>query len=262
MSSFSFGNAFLSVLCYLQVANACELAFLYNEQSIFCKLALLWLIYLLLFVGNVLFASALHGWCFSIPSFVSKTLLSQLGLPASSFSKLCSALWGDKYIRRRKPKQQAANEDGQAAASLPDIEVRSSPFTTGQQRMAEQLLFEPIWKLYKVAAGDNASSETNFKEKTQAQSNPEEDDRLARLCGMARSLSLEGVEELEKELRRILSATRQQRAAEKSKIKEEMVGDIVAAFMAKWLPVGETLLVSHSASALGLSTLKTCAAAE
>ncbi|CDJ43173.1 elongation factor Tu GTP-binding domain-containing protein, putative, partial [Eimeria tenella] len=192
--------------------------------------------------GNVLFASALHGWCFSIPSFVSKTLLSQLGLPASSFSKLCSALWGDKYIRRRKPKQQAANEDGQAAASLPDIEVRSSPFTTGQQRMAEQLLFEPIWKLYKVAAGDNASSETNFKEKTQAQSNPEEDDRLARLCGMARSLSLEGVEELEKELRRILSATRQQRAAEKSKIKEEMVGDIVAAFMAKWLPVGETLL--------------------
>lgn len=207
----------------------------------------------------MLFASALHGWCFSIPSFVSKTLLSQLGLPASSFSKLCSALWGDKYIRRRKPKQQTANEDGQAAAALPDIEVRSSPFTSGQQRMAEQLLFEPIWKLYKVAAG-GASSETNFKEKTQ--SNPEEDDRLARLCGMARNLSLEGVEELEKELRRILSATRQQRAAEKSKIKEEMVGDIVAAFMARWLPIGETLLVSHSAGALELIKLKTCAAAE
>ncbi|XP_026194153.1 elongation factor-like GTPase 1, partial [Cyclospora cayetanensis] len=199
--------------------------------------------------GNVLFASALHGWCFSIPSFARSTLLKQLGLPLASLPKLTHALWGPYYLRRCRSKRSTEPRAGGAAARgaekdsppPPSLEVRNTPFTEGQPRMVEQLVFEPIWRLYRAAGWKDAQGQSLDEAPTDRPQHAE-DPRVTRLCTIAKALQLKETEQIAAEIRRLLSPARQRRAEESSKLKEELVGELVAAVMTRWLPVGETLL--------------------
>ncbi|KAL8424877.1 hypothetical protein Efla_002996 [Eimeria flavescens] len=190
--------------------------------------------------GNVLLASALHGWCLSIPSFASSTLLQQLGLPVAALPKLCRALWGDWYCRRRRSKRAPAPPAGESGRPLPqgggpppqpDFEVRSTPFTPGQPRMVEQLVLEPIWQLYAAAAAGG-----------QQAGGPPPTDRVERLSKMAQALRLDEVDAVAAELRRLLSPERQRTGGDPELQAEELAGELVATIMRRWMPVGETLL--------------------
>lgn len=201
-----------------------------------------------LFSGNVLFASALHGWCLSLPSFANNVLLKQLGLPSSALPKLMKTLWGNWYLRRRRTKKTSGEgpplppSHGGGAPSVeapqqPDMEVKRAPFTPGQPRMVEQLVFEPIWQLYAAASGDGGPPGAPLGGPQNAE------ERLEKLCNMTRALGLKDVDQVAADLRRLLSPARQQRGKDRNKQGEELAGELVAAIMTRWLPVGETLLV-------------------
>ncbi|KAL8273508.1 hypothetical protein Esti_002574 [Eimeria stiedai] len=181
--------------------------------------------------GNVLLASSLHGWCLSVPSFASKTLLRQLGLPAAAVPKLSRALWGDWYGRRRRSKRAPPGERGGGGPPFQDFEVRSTPFTAGQPRLVEQLVFEPIWQLYAAAAAGGLPS-----------GGPPSSDRLEQLCKMVHALQLEGAEGVAADLKRLLSPLRQRKGGDKAQQAEELTAELVASIMMRWMPVGETLL--------------------
>ncbi|KAL8451068.1 hypothetical protein Emag_002941 [Eimeria magna] len=182
--------------------------------------------------GNVLLASSLHGWCLSVPSFASKTLLRQLGLPAAAVPKLSRALWGDWYGRRRRSKR-APGDGGGGGPPSPDFEVRSTPFTPGQPRLVEQLVFEPIWQLYAAAAAGGPSKGAPL---------PTSSDRLEQLCRMSLALQLEGAEAVAADLKRLLSPQRQRKGGDSSQQAEDLAAELVACIMMRWMPVGETLL--------------------
>lgn len=195
--------------------------------------------------GNVLFASALHGWCVSLPHFAASTLQQQLQLPAAALPNLTKALWGDWYLRRKRAKkgpQEGAPPQGAPTPGASDLEVRRTPFTAGQPRMVEQLVFEPIWQLYAAAA---AAAAGGLGGGPKGAPQGGDDTGMEKLCKMVRALKLRDAEAVTIELQRLLSPERQKRAAAAGEQqREDAAGEIVAALMARWLPVGETLLVS------------------
>ncbi|CEL94296.1 unnamed protein product [Vitrella brassicaformis CCMP3155] len=80
--------------------------------------------------GNVVFASALHGWCFDIATF-ARQLAPKLGVKPTAVPKLQRALWGD-YFFNPKTKQVLKRAQGKL------------------RPMCVQFILESLWKVYEV----------------------------------------------------------------------------------------------------------------
>ncbi|OEH78044.1 elongation factor tu-like protein [Cyclospora cayetanensis] len=87
--------------------------------------------------------------------------------------------------------------------------------------MVEQLVFEPIWRLYRAAGWKDAQGQSLDEAPTDRPQHAE-DPRVTRLCTIAKALQLKETEQIAAEIRRLLSPARQRRAEESSKLKEEL----------------------------------------
>jgi 116 kDa U5 small nuclear ribonucleoprotein component len=92
--------------------------------------------------GNVCFASALHGWCFSAGSFARRycDYYSSSGLAAADLEKrLWGDCWLDPYSRTFKKKQPPPGPSGEEV-----------------ERTFVQYVLEPLYKIYsQVSACDS-----------------------------------------------------------------------------------------------------------
>ena len=109
--------------------------------------------------------------------------------------------------------------------------------------MVEQLVFGPIWRIYEAAASGRATL-GDAPAKQGPRDPQQEDERVLKLCEIARALGLKETEQLAAELRRRVSPKRHQRALESSKETDDLIGELVTAVMSRWIPVGEEILVS------------------
>jgi U5 small nuclear ribonucleoprotein component len=83
--------------------------------------------------GNVLFASAKYGFCFSLPSFAKKYADYHGGFPAD---QLAARLWGNRYF----------NESTRKFQSKADSEAT--------QRSFVQFVLEPVYKIFSHVVSD------------------------------------------------------------------------------------------------------------
>ena len=96
--------------------------------------------------GTVLFASAMHGWSFSLPS-LARTYLqdSADGVAEASAAAFAAQLWGDKYFHRtdrtfcKKAPPPTLDEDGDEVAP---------------RRSFVEFALEPLYKLYTSILGE------------------------------------------------------------------------------------------------------------
>jgi U5 small nuclear ribonucleoprotein component len=84
--------------------------------------------------GNVMFASALHGWVFTLPSFAQFYSSAHGG--AFSADKFALRLWGNSYLRA-------------------DRSFGPQPDSGASQRTFVQFILEPLYKVYAHALGSD-----------------------------------------------------------------------------------------------------------
>lgn len=82
-------------------------------------------------LGNVCFASALHGWVFSVQSFAKIYADYHQTFPGAEFAK---RLWGNRYLHS-------------------DRKFRSKPESPANVRTFIQFILEPLYKLYSYVLG-------------------------------------------------------------------------------------------------------------
>eukprot|EP00474_Spongospora_subterranea_P000464 CRZ00922.1 hypothetical protein [Spongospora subterranea] len=87
--------------------------------------------------GNVVFASALYSWSFTLPSFATLYGSRQNGSKSSKFSAMGFAkrLWGDYYL------------DSESGS------IVNKPSDTAKERTFVQFILEPIYKIYSHILG-------------------------------------------------------------------------------------------------------------
>jgi len=91
--------------------------------------------------GNVCFASAAHGWCFSLLSF-AKLYTDYHQQPGLGPKELAKRLWGDAWLdpETRTFRKTAPQTPGPSGAPVP--------------RTFVQYLLEPLYKMYSAALGE------------------------------------------------------------------------------------------------------------
>lgn len=103
--------------------------------------------------GTVVFASALHGWSFTLPSLARRYLedaaADGTSADADAVASFATQLWGDKYFhpddrtfRKAQPPQQL-DEDGDEIAP---------------RRSFVEFGLEPMYKLYSAVVGEDAAT--------------------------------------------------------------------------------------------------------